>query len=96
MGEAIIRKHLVFTGRVQGVGFRWRAKNAARAAGATGWVQNRYDGSVVMELQGSEEQLDRVLEALDRSPYIQIEGLEARSVPPLEGERGFAALDDDW
>lgn len=89
-----IRKHLVFTGRVQGVGFRWRASHAARAVGATGWVQNRYDGSVVMELQGSEAQLDRVLEALDRSPYIQIEGLEVRRVPLLDGERGFVALDD--
>ena len=39
---------------------------------------------------------DRVilLEALDRSPYIQIDGLEARRVPLLDGERGFVALDD--
>lgn len=32
------RRHLVFTGRVQGVGFRYRASYAARSLGVTGWV----------------------------------------------------------
>ncbi|MBR6351839.1 MAG: acylphosphatase, partial [Firmicutes bacterium] len=42
----IIRRHIVFYGWVQGVGFRWRARNAAQAVGVTGWVRNEYDGSV--------------------------------------------------
>ena len=59
MQERIVRKRLVFSGAVQGVGFRWRSRQAASAAGATGWVQNEGDGSVTMELQGTEEQIDR-------------------------------------
>ena len=35
---AIVRKHIYFSGQVQGVGFRYRAKNAARANDLTGWV----------------------------------------------------------
>ena len=50
----MIRRHLVFRGWVQGVGFRWRARQAAQLHGATGWVKNEYDGSVVMEIQGTE------------------------------------------
>ncbi|MBQ6092113.1 MAG: acylphosphatase, partial [Clostridia bacterium] len=35
-----VRRALRFTGSVQGVGFRWRAVQAANAVGATGWVRN--------------------------------------------------------
>ena len=91
-----IRRRLVFTGDVQGVGFRWRARHAAQAVGATGWVRNERDGSVTMELQGSEEQLERVLETLERGLYIRIERIETERVPLEDGERGFATRDDGW
>ena len=61
----MIRKRYVFYGRVQGVGFRYWAKHAAKMFGVTGWVRNEYDGSVTMEVQGNEEQIRRVVEALD-------------------------------
>lgn len=46
MNTKIIRKHFFFKGRVQGVGFRYRAQNAASLYSVTGWVKNLYDGSV--------------------------------------------------
>ena len=60
MAVEIIRKRFSFSGTVQGVGFRWRARHAAESYGATGWVRNERDGSVTMELQGSEETIERV------------------------------------
>ena len=95
-GRELLRKRLVFRGRVQGVGFRWRARAAARNAGATGWVRNNYDGSVTMELQGDEAQIDRVVQSLDRARYIRIESLEARTIPVDPEERGFETRDDFW
>ena len=89
MKEPIIRKHLRFTGWVQGVGFRWRAKQAAGAVGATGWVRNEYDGSVTMELQGTQAQIDAVLRALERGTYIRIENIEVRTIPVDPEERRF-------
>ena len=56
MNTNIIRKHFFFKGRVQGVGFRYRAQNAASLYSVTGWVKNLYDGSVEMEAQGTEEE----------------------------------------
>ena len=43
---AKVRKHIYFSGQVQGVGFRYRATNAARANDLTGWVDNLWDGRV--------------------------------------------------
>jgi acylphosphatase len=42
-------------GRVQGVGFRYAARNQARILGLKGWVENRPDGSVYAVVQGHPE-----------------------------------------
>lgn len=84
----MIRRRITFTGSVQGVGFRWRARQAANLYGCTGWCRNEWDGSVTMEIQGEEAQIDQVIEAIRRGRYIDIEGMDARSVP-LKAERSF-------
>ncbi len=89
MNRDIIRKHIVFSGSVQGVGFRFRARQAASLYGCTGWVRNEWDGSVVMEIQGTEEQIDRVILAIGRGSFIRIENMEAKRIPLEENERGF-------
>ena len=96
MQEKLIRRHLIFSGVVQGVGFRWRARQAANAAGCTGWVRNDCTGTVSMELQGSEAQLDRVLQALERAPWIRVEDINSRLIPVEPDERGFVTRDDHW
>ena len=57
MRENLIRKHYWFSGRVQGVGFRYRACYIASSLGVTGWVRNNWDDRVEMEAQGSRELL---------------------------------------
>jgi acylphosphatase len=96
MQEKLIRRHLIFTGLVQGVGFRWRARQAANAAGCTGWVRNDYTGTVSMELQGTEARLDQVLRTLERAPWIRIEDINSRLIPVEPDERGFVTRDDEW
>ncbi|MBQ9420565.1 MAG: acylphosphatase [Lachnospiraceae bacterium] len=85
----IIRREYHFTGIVQGVGFRWRARHAAAGMGITGWVHNEWDGSVTMQAQGSEFQLDRLLEAVNGGDYIVIDSVEAKELPLEEDEYGF-------
>ena len=77
---------------MQGVGFRWRAKQAADAYGAVGWVKNEYDGSVTMEIQGSDTQIDQVLAALRRGTFIRIEDMDVHTVPVEPDARGFYAI----
>ena len=74
---SIIRRHYVFTGRVQGVGFRYNAKYAADTLGVTGWVRNEWDGTVTMEAQGLEESIDRLLLKINMPP-IEESGFRVR------------------
>lgn len=88
--SAPARRHWRFTGRVQGVGFRYRAQYAAQLLGLTGWVCNLDDGSVELEAQGPAEALDKLVPTLtSTSRWIFIEGMTCRSVPVVENERGF-------
>ncbi len=57
--DGLRRLRLSFEGEVQGVGFRWTARKVANEIGATGWVRNEWDGSVSMELQGTDNQIAR-------------------------------------
>ena len=88
MHPPLIRKQFTFYGAVQGVGFRWRARHAAQLYGCTGWARNEWDGSVTMEIQGTEESIQLVLAALERGAYIHIDRREERLVPAVE-ERDF-------
>ena len=85
----MIRRRIVLSGWVQGVGFRWRARQAAQLFGCTGWVKNEYDGSVTMEIQGSEEQIDQVILAIEHGTYIRIENMDCCSIPLVSEERDF-------
>ena len=85
----MVRKHIIFNGAVQGVGFRYRAMHAAEMYGCTGWVRNEWDGSVSMEIQGSEESIDAVITAIGQGRYVMIESMDVQKLTPVEDERGF-------
>lgn len=86
--QEIVRKHIVFFGAVQGVGFRYRARHAADLYNCTGWVKNEWDGSVTMEIQGTENQIDQVILAIEAGRYVSIENISIHSVPAIQ-EHGF-------
>lgn len=85
---AKVRKRMVFYGRVQGVGFRYTAKQMARSLGLTGWVKNEYDGTVLMEVQGREPMIHKLMEGLNRNMFIDISWIDSEDIPVQE-ENGF-------
>ena len=86
----IIRRHIFFSGRVQGVGFRYTAIHLARPLDLTGWVKNLWDGRVEMEVQGRPEAIERLLSGLRNQRFIVIEDVEIQKIPVIE-ENGFTA-----
>ena len=89
----MIRKHIVFTGQVQGVGFRWRAEQAAKLYDCTGWCRNDWDGTVTMEIQGEEEAIDKVIQSIETGRYVWIHHMDVTEMEPETGELGFASID---
>ena len=78
---AEVRKRIIFHGRVQGVGFRYTARHLAQSIGLTGWVENEYDGTVLMEVQGREPMIFKLMEGLNRNMFIDIEWIDSRDIP---------------
>ena len=87
-----IRKHIIFRGDVQGVGFRYRAYYAARACGVSGWVRNLPDGSVEAELEGEERAIDEMIITIEKGSYVRITDMSVRSMEP-KGSYGFEVRD---
>ena len=87
---AEIRRRVVFHGRVQGVGFRYTARFAAESLGLTGWVKNEWDGSVLMEVQGREMLVDKLLVRLNTDRFIRVEWVDREEIPVEENEKKFS------
>lgn len=86
-----VRRHLIFYGRVQEVGFRYYSVCKARELGLTGWVKNLPDGRVEMEVQGQKKKIGELITFLERQLYIMITGIDETEML-LEDEQGFEEL----
>lgn len=63
-----VARRITVVGRVQGVGYRWFAREAARTLGVTGWVRNMPDGSVRLEIAAPEDALAQFAAELRAGP----------------------------
>ena len=86
------RYHIVFSGRVQGVGFRFEYSALARRLELTGWIQNLPDGSVAAEIQGSDERIGYLEDFMASLTRIHITGKTKTPHPPDPAERSFCVL----
>lgn len=88
------RVHVVVSGRVQGVGFRWSTQEEARRLGLTGWVRNRIEGTVEVEAEGEDAAVGELVAWLRGGPrWARVSGIQVRDVPPVGGI-GFATRGD--
>lgn len=58
--------------------------------GLTGWVQNLEDGSVEMEIQGTEEKIDALVQYMEQREYVLIEDMKIKKVQIVENEWDFS------
>ncbi|MGN0204544.1 MAG: acylphosphatase [Coprococcus sp.] len=87
--QNMTRKHIVFSGYVQGVGFRYRAYHAAQLLGLTGWVRNEWDGTVEMEVQGAPASINKMIVMINQGTYVMIENVDMKEMPVDVDERSF-------
>lgn len=87
-------RQLLYSGRVQGVGFRAAIKRLASGYEVTGWVKNLADGRVEMQVMShDDEELQGFLDEVDNSDLAGfIKEREQHIIPPLIGVRGFSIV----
>ena len=86
------RVHIVISGRVQGVGYRYFALNSANELGLAGWVRNRPDGSVEIEAEGSQAPLDSFVLRLHQGPkWSSVENVAVSQIEP-KNEKKFEVV----
>jgi len=78
-------------GRVQGVGFRWSAREEAKRLGLTGWVRNADDGSVEVLAEGRADRLTAFASWLRKGPPgAGVETVESHQRVPTGVFRTFS------
>lgn len=79
-------------GKVQGVFYRANTEKVARKIGVTGFVQNEPDGSVYIEAQGSEQQLEELIDWCKRGPERAVVEKVETSGMPTQAEEKFRLI----
>jgi acylphosphatase len=89
MPEPEARRWIVI-GRVQGVGYRYFARQTARAMGVRGWIRNLPDGSCEVQVAASADALQLFKEELLRGPRgALVEDIEDERLVQVPTWQGF-------
>lgn len=90
----MVARQVFYSGRVQGVGFRYTVKRIAGGYEVMGLVRNLPDGRVELQAMSDDaDELTAFLQAIqDSSLGGNIKSAEERSIPPLAGVRGFSIV----
>jgi acylphosphatase len=81
----IRRVHVLVTGDVQGVGFRWFTRECAQRCKVGGWVRNTSGGQVELVAQGTRADVETFLDAIRRGPSrAHVENVQIRDDPPQQ------------
>ena len=84
------RYYIVVEGRVQGVGFRFFCSMTAKPLDLTGLVRNMDNGMVELEVQGSDESIEKFIRTIKKgNRFIRVDELYQKKIPIIQNERTF-------
>jgi acylphosphatase len=84
------RARAIYSGYVQGVGFRYTARMLASRFPVSGWVRNLRDGTVEIEVQGEASEVREFLDLLGGEMKGHVSRVDVATMAPVEGEEGFS------
>ena len=86
----IIKKHVVISGKVQGVGFRYWMQNLAINNNIVGWVKNRSLGDVEALIIGQEKEVQKLIKQCKIGPSsATIQKIQINDYNQNYSEKGF-------
>jgi acylphosphatase len=89
------RRRVTYSGRVQGVGFRYTTVSVARQFPVTGYVQNLRDGRVVVLAEGEGADLERFLADLSSTMRSCIREIQTETLAATGEFQGFSVRFDN-
>jgi len=85
------RYHVIVDGKVQGVGFRYHTQITASQRNLTGWVRNKLDGTVELEVQGDPDQIVTFLSSLEKVRFpAKVAAIKSNEICIKANERMFS------
>lgn len=88
----IVRKKIIFTGRVQKVGFRFEVLLIAKKLELTGWIKNNTQGGVEAEIQGDKDKIDFLIQFMKSLKRIKIVKVKEQIIDVLHMENEFIII----
>jgi acylphosphatase len=89
-------KHIIVSGRVQGVFFRKNTKQKATEFNVDGWVKNTYDDKVEIFAQGNEENLNKFIDWCKQGPpKATVKNIQVSEKQAENNLKGFSILYED-
>lgn len=88
----VVRKSLVFSGRVQKVGFRLEIYELAKRLNLTGWVKNKNDDSVEAEIQGENNKIIFLIKYMQSLKRASVKDVTISEMPTADDETDFILI----
>ncbi len=88
----VLRKRIVFSGKVQNVGFRLEVYELAKRLNLAGWVKNREDKSVEAEIQGEADMVNYLIDFMKSLKRAKVESVDITDVGVIDGEDSFTIV----
>ena len=88
----IKRYHIIFSGKVQHIGFRLEIEQLALKLQLSGWVKNLYNGDVEMEIQGMDNKINFLLRFMNSLKRIKIKRMDKKTIALLPQEQEFKII----
>ena len=85
----MIRAHIFYSGRVQGVGFRFTVQRTAADLDLRGWVKNLPDGRVEVLAEGDREKIERLCQRVEKRFHGYIQGKNIDFAPAQKNYQDF-------
>ena len=89
MAETVHHETVYFSGRVQGVGFRYTTLQIAKEFEVTGYVKNLLDGRVQLDVEGTRGDIDALVAAIEERMHGHIRKTERMASVRERQHSGF-------
>ncbi len=90
--DSLKRYRIIFSGKVQNVGFRLETEQLAKRIGLTGTVKNLPNGSVELEAQGTDEKIDFLVSFMKSLKRMRIDSADRTELEVIENEKEFKVI----